>query len=88
MKIPQETIDSIKDFLDVGNSYSGTEEHLRDIVAEVLIDNKFSYPYADELEVVDYCEEYTDERMSLERFVYELYEKIVDGFINVLETEE
>jgi len=88
MKIPQETIDSIKDFLDVGNSYSGTEEHLRDIVAEVLMDNKFAYPYADELEVVDYFGDEITEHMSLEQFVYELYDKIVDGFISVLETEE
>lgn len=88
MKIPQETIDSIRDFLDVGNSYSGTEEHLRDIVAEVLVDNKFMYPYADELEVVDYFGGEITEHMSLEDFVYELYDKIVEGFINVLRTEE
>ena len=88
MKIPQETIDSIKDFIDIGNDYAGTEEHLKDLVAEVLTDNKFSYPYADELEVVDYFGGEITEHMSLEQFVYELYDKIVEGFINVLETEE
>lgn len=88
MKIPQETINSIKDFIDIGNPYSGTEEHLRDLVAEVLVDNKFMYPYADELEVVDYFGGEITEHMSLEDFVYELYDKIVEGFINVLRTEE
>lgn len=60
------------------------EEYFRDIVAEVLADNKFSYPYADDLEIVDcFGGEITD-HMSLERFVYELYDKI----INVLEMEK
>lgn len=88
MKIPQQTIDSIRDFIDIGSSYSGTEEHLRDMVADVLSDYGFSYPYADDLDVVDYFADEINEHMPLEKFVYELYGKIAEGFISVLETEE
>lgn len=88
MKIDQQTIDSIRDFIDLGNSYSGTEEQLKDWTADVLSDNGFSYPYAEDLDVVDYFDDDITDHMSLERFVYELYEKIAEGFINVLETEE
>lgn len=84
MKIPQETIRSVEDFLSSGDH----EEFLTDIVGEILNQNKFSYPYADEVEVVDWFGDSITDRMLLKDFVDALWLRMVDGVISVLETEE
>lgn len=65
MMIPQETID---------NAYDG----LQDAVAEVLSDYKFTYPYASELEVVDWFGDEVSDRMRLSTFIEEVFDKIID----------
>lgn len=87
MKIPEETIRSVEDFLKFGE-FSGTESFLYEIVGEVLNENKFNYPYADEVEVVDWFGDNITDRMLLSDFVGQLWLKMVDGVVNVLETEE
>lgn len=82
-KISKKNIKEIEEFISLGCDYSGSEENLSDIVADVLEKCGCDFS-ADELTISDEEKDYC----VLEDFVRQLYVKICEGFINVLETQE
>ncbi len=83
-KISKKTIDSLKEFMNRGCDYSGTQEFVDDIISETLKECGSRYPYGDEIGLVDASGEFN----TVDEFANLFYDKIIEGVINVLKTEK
>ena len=83
-KISKKTIDSLKEFMNRGCDYSGTQEFVDDTISETLKECGSKYPYGDEIGLVDADGEFT----TADEFANLFYDKIIEGVINVLRTEK
>ena len=85
-KISKKTIDNLREFLDRGCDYAGTQEELHDMVTEIM--DKMGAPAPncwDELYIKD------DTNLVicvLEDFAEAFWDAAVERFLNVLGTEE
>lgn len=79
----EEKIEELREFLDMGCSYSGTEEVVSDAVAEILRELGSECVCADEVGLVD-----REEFAVLDDFVRLFWEKSVELFLNVLGSDE
>lgn len=84
MKLSKQTINELREFLNRGCEYSGTQEILNDTVSDVLRCLDSELVSADEIGLTDGSIEFA----VLQDFVDELWDRIVPMFINVLETQE
>lgn len=84
MKLSKQTIQELREFLDRGCEYSGTQEILNDTVTDILNNLGSELISADEIGLTDGSVEVA----VLQDFVDELWDRIVPMFLNVLETQE
>ena len=83
-KISTETIDNLREFMNRGNGYSGTQEVIDDLVYETLRQLGLMYPSIDEIGLTDGYNEFA----TVGDFVNLFWDKAVEEILNVLETEE
>lgn len=82
-KISKKTIENLREFLDRGCDYAGTQDLVDEITTEVLRGLK-SKSYGDEIGLVDADGEFS----TVEEFANMFWDIAVDAFLNVLATEE
>lgn len=83
-KISIETINNLREFMDRGCDYAGTQEMINDLVSETLGELGSNCRYGDEIGLIDYDGEFG----NLEDFANLFWDKAVEAILNVLETEE
>lgn len=81
-KISKKTINNLREFLNRGCDYAGTQEQVDEITIEVLRGLK-SESYGDEVALVD-----DGEFSTIEEFANMFWDIAVERILNVLETEE
>lgn len=82
-KISKKTIENLREFLDRGCDYAGTQDIVDEITTEVLRGLK-SKSYGDEIGLVDADGEFS----TVEEFANMFWDRAVVAFLNVLATEE
>lgn len=82
-KISKKTINNLREFLDRGCDYAGTQEMVFDITTEVLRALK-SESYGDEVGLVDENGAFS----TVDEFADMFWDKAVECILNVIETEE
>lgn len=82
-KISKKTINNLKEFMDRGCEYSGTQEVVDDLVHETLEEIGTEYPYGDEVNLYDGDDPFS----SVEEFANIFWDKAVEKILHVLETE-
>ena len=83
VKISKKTINNLKEFMDRGCEYSGTQEVVDDLVHETLEEIGTEYPYGDEVNLYDGDDPFS----SVEGFANIFWDKAVEKILHVLETE-
>ena len=83
-KISAETIENLREFMDRGCDYAGTQEMINDLVCETLIELGSNCRYGDEIGMLDYDGEFA----TAEDFANLFWDKEVECILNVLATEE
>ena len=83
-KISKKTIDNLREFMDRGCEYAGTQDVVDEIVTEVLSSLGSKYPYGDEIGLVDADGEFN----TVDEFANMFWDRAVIAFLNVLATEE
>lgn len=83
VKISKKTIENLREFLDRGCDYAGTQDLVDEITTEVLRGLK-SKSYSDEIGLVDADGEFS----TVEEFANMFWDRAVVAFLNVLATEE
>lgn len=83
-KISKKTINNLKEFMDRGCEYSGTQEIVDNLVHETLVELGSEFPYGDEV----FIYEADDNISSVGEFADIFWDKAVEKILNVLETEE
>ena len=83
-KISEETIENLREFMDRGCDYAGTQEVVDDLVCETLRELGSEYPYGEDVGLID-CER---EFSTVENFANLFWDKAVEVILNVIETEE
>ena len=83
MKISEETIDNLREFMNRGCDYAGTQEIVDDLVYETLKEIGTAYPYGDEITLFDGDDQFS----SVEEFANIFWDKAVECILNVLKTE-
>ena len=83
--INEQKIDEIKNFISRGNSYSGAQEVIEEWTTETLKELGFNIPFWD---IVIVTSEIDNKAVTLQDFVEIFYDKVSEGFINVLKTED
>ena len=82
-KISSKTIDNLREFMDRGCDYAGTQEIVDDLVYETLKEIGTKYPYGDEISLYDGDSEFS----TVDDFANIFWDKAVEKILNVLETE-
>ena len=82
-KISKKTIENLREFLDRGCDYAGTQDLVDEITTEVLRGLK-SKSYGDEIGLADADGEFS----TVEEFANMFWDRAVVAFLNVLATEE
>lgn len=83
-KISKKTISNLKEFMNRGCDYAGTQEFVDELVTKTLEECGCKYPYGDEVGLIDASGEFS----TLDAFANIFWDKAVEGFLNVLKTEE
>ena len=83
-KISKKTIENLREFLDRGCDYAGTQEIVDDLVHETLEAIGTEYSYGDEISLFDGDDQFS----SVEEFANLFWDKTVECILNVLVTEE
>lgn len=83
-KISKKIIDNLREFMDRGCEYAGTQDVVNDITTEILSDLGSIYPYSDEIGLIDADGEFN----TIDNFANMFWDKAVIAFLNVLATEE
>lgn len=76
---------NIKEFISRGNPYSGAQEFIEEVTIESLKELGFEFPLWD---IVVVTSEIDAKAATLQDFVEIFYDKVSEGFINVLKTED
>ena len=84
-KISKKTINNLKEFLNRGCEYGGTQDIVNDLMNESLREMGAEVIEADEVTLIDWDE---DTIGTLEDFANIFWDKAVEDIMNVLETEE
>lgn len=84
-KISKKTIESLREFLDRGCDYAGTQETVTEIANEALRENGCELCQCDDASVCDWD---GDEVCTVEDFANVFWDKAVEKILNVLATEE
>ena len=80
--ITKNNLEEIRDFLDRGCEFAGTQQIVDDIAADVLFEMGAEYPFPDEIEL----KEIDNEIGVLSDFAEKFWDKAVDAMMNVLES--
>ena len=83
-KISKKTIDNLREFMDRGCDYAGTQEVVDGLVTETLKEIGSKYPFGDEVGLVDADREFN----TVSEFANVFWDKAVVCILNVLKTEE
>ena len=83
-KISEETINNLREFMNRGCDYAGTQSIVDDLVHETLKEIGTEYPYGDEISLFDGDDQFS----SIEEFANLFWDKAVECILNVLITEE
>ena len=83
-KISKKTINNLREFMDRGCEYSGTQEIVDGLVTETLNEIGTEYPYGDDISLFDGDDQFS----TVGEFANIFWDKAVDKILNVLETEE
>ena len=83
-KISTETIENLKEFMNRGNGYSGTQEIVDDLAYETIEELGLMRPSLDEIGLTDGYNEFA----TVGDFVNLFWDKAIEKILNVLETEE
>lgn len=83
-KISNNTINNLREFLNRGCEYAGTQEVVDNLVSETLIELGSKYPYGDEIGLVDVDGEFD----TINEFANRFWDKAVVCILNVLMTED
>lgn len=83
-KISKKTINNLREFLNRGCDYAGTQEIVDDLVCEVLKEIGVEDSYGDEVSLFDGDNYFSD----VEEFANLFWDKAVECIFNVIETEE
>lgn len=75
-------LEEIRDFLDRGCEFAGTQQIVDDIAADILFEMGAEYPFPDEIEL----KEIDNEIGVLSDFAEKFWDKAVDAMMNVLES--
>lgn len=82
-KISKKTINSLREFMDRGCEYAGTQEVVDNLVTETLEEIGTEYPYGDEISLFDGDDQFS----TVGEFANIFWDKAVEKILNVLETE-
>ena len=74
------TINDLRDFMDRGNAYAGTQEIVNDLVYETLKELGTEYPYGDEISLFDGDDQFA----TVEDFANLFWDAAVEKILNVL----
>lgn len=84
-KISKKTIESLRESLDRGCDYAGTQETVTEIANEALRESSCELCQCDDASVCDWD---GDEVCTVEDFANIFWDKAVEKILNVLATEE
>lgn len=84
-KISKQTINNLKEFMDRGCEYSGTQDIVNDLMDESLREMGAKIIQADDVTLTDWDE---DTIGMLDDFANIFWDKAVEKILNVLKTEE
>ena len=83
MELKDKDFEEIREFLSRGNEYAGTQEVINDVVADILNNLESDLTEADEIGLTNGTCEFS----TLQDFVNEFWDRSIDLFMNVLETQ-
>ena len=83
MELKDKDFEEIREFLSRGNEYAGTQEIINDVVESILINLESDLTSADEIGLTNGSNEFA----TLQDFVEEFWDRSVNLFMNVLETQ-
>lgn len=84
-KISKKTIENLREFMNRGCEYSGTQEIVNDLMNESLRKMGAEIIQADDVGLIDWDDETIG---TLDDFTNIFWDKAVEKILNVLETEE
>lgn len=84
-KISKKTIENLREFMNRGCEYSGTQEIVNDLMNESLRKMGAEIIQADDVGLIDWDDETIG---TLDEFANIFWDKAVEKILNVLETEE
>ena len=84
-KIDKKTIENLREFLNRGCDYAGTQEVVIDIANEVLKEKGMELCQCEDASVCDWD---GNAVCTVEEFINSLWDKSVEAILNVLSTEE
>lgn len=84
-KISKKTINNLREFMNRGCEYSGTQEVVNDLMNESLREIGVEKIQADDVALIDWDDETIG---TLDIFANTFWDKAVEKILNVLETEE
>lgn len=84
-KISDETIDNLREFMDRGCDYAGTQEVVDDLVGEALREMGSRYSYGEDTSLIDLEDHYIG---NVSDFANLFWDKSVEAILNVIETED
>lgn len=84
-KISKKTIENLREFMNRGCEYSGTQEVVNDLMNESLREIGAKIIQADDVALIDWDDETIG---TLDDFANTFWDNAVEKILNVLETEE
>ena len=84
-KISKKTIENLREFMNRGCEYSGTQEVVNDLMNESLREMGAKIIQADDVALIDWDDETIG---TLDDFANTFWDNAVEKILNVLETEE
>lgn len=84
-KISKKTIENLREFLNRGCEYGGTQEVVTEIANEALRENGCEICQCDDATIIDWDD---DAICNVEEFANIFWDKAVEKILNVLATEE
>ncbi len=84
-KISKKTIENLREFLNRGCDYAGTQERVKELADEALKECGCEICQSDDATIIDWDE---DTICTVDEFANIFWDKAVENFLNVLSTEE
>lgn len=84
-KISKKTIENLREFLNRGCDYAGTQERVKEMADEALKKCGCEICQSDDATIIDWDE---DTICTVDEFANIFWDKAVENFLNVLSTEE